>query len=125
MKKIIGIIVVGVAVIIAYDTLSSLISVSTGIPYGLFSFGSLLIYVLFGFLVARNSKWFLGAGAGAIMGLFESTVGWAISWYIGPGKSTIEMNGLLIAATIIFVVMFSSVFGLVGGLGSLLLKRNA
>src|SRR5687767_5139606 len=102
--KVVGIIVIGVLLVVVFDVAASLIAVSTGIPYFTFAIGSLLIYVLFGFLTGLYSKWFYGAAAGAVIGLVESTLGWAISWYIGPGKPEIEMNVLLIAGTIIVLV---------------------
>ena len=125
MRKNIQTIVIGSLVIVAYDALASAISTFTGFPYGLFSVGSSLICLLFGFLIGRNSRWFFGAAAGAFIGLVESTVGWAISWYIGPGKPTMELNGLMIVATIIFVVAVGAFLGFIGGLGSLVLKRSA
>jgi hypothetical protein len=125
MRNVIRLILIGAVVIIAYDFLSALISSITGIQYAFFSVGSFLLYVIFGFLAGLNSKWFQGIVAGAVMGLAESTIGWAISWYLGPGKPSIEMNVLLIAGTIIFVVLLASILGLIGGLVSLLFKRSA
>ena len=116
---------IGVVSIVGFDLVASLISVATGFPYAAFIFGSLFIYLLYGFLVGRYSKWYFGALAGAVIGFAECTAGWAISWYIGPGKPEVELNNLIIAITIIFLVIFATLVGLVGGLGSLLFKRSA
>ena len=118
-------ILIGSAFIVAYDFLSALMSTATGIQYGFFSVGSFILYTVFGILVGLNSKWFLGLFAGAVMGLVEATIGWTVSWYMGPGKPTVEINTLSIAATIVVVVLLASILGFVGGLISLLFKRSA
>ena len=125
MKNVINTIFAGSLVVVAYDAMAAAISAVWGISYGLFSIGSLLIYLVFGFLSGRKSQWFFGAIAGAVIGLTESTVGWMISWYIGPGKPTTEMNGLMITVAIIFVIVNAGILGLIGGLASLFLKRSA
>lgn len=116
---------IGIAVTLLYDTLGALISHSAGINYGWFAFGSLGLYLIFGFLVAKRSWWVYGAAAGAVIGLVESTLGWAISWMIGPGKPSVEVNALTIAVTVAFVTVSAAAVGFVGGVLSLLMKRNA
>lgn len=125
MKEVIKIIVLGAIVVVTYDTVTALVSQSSNISYGLFSIGSFLIYLIFGFLVARKSRWFAGIVAGTVLGLVDSTLGWAISWNLGPGKPEFEMNAIFVAATIVSVVVLASIFGLMGGALSLLGKRSA
>ncbi|MGH9946541.1 MAG: hypothetical protein ACRD6X_05015 [Pyrinomonadaceae bacterium] len=125
MKKTLTLTLAGMFGIVIYDFISAFISSSTGISYGFFSVGSFLLYILFGFLVGRTSRWYFGTIAGAMLGLAESTVGWAISWNLGPGKLDVEMNAIFIALTIVFVIILATIFGLIGGLCSLLIKRNA
>jgi hypothetical protein len=126
MNKVFRTIMLGAALIVAYDTLTALLSAATGISYGLFSIGSFLIYILFGFLVGRHSRWYLGAVSGAVIALAESTIGWAISWYIGPGKPPIEIDAsATVIGVIALVIPFGAFLGLIGGLLSLAVRRNA
>jgi hypothetical protein len=124
MRKFAPIIAVGVITVILFDISASVLSSYLGLSYGYFSIGSFLIYLAFGFLGARVSSWFYGSVVGAILGLADSTIGWAISWSIGPGRPEMEMNGLLIAITVLFVMVYGAVVGLIGGALSLLKKRD-
>jgi len=126
MRKAIQIAGYGAVAIVLYDALTAVISVSTGISYDWFAFGSLLIYFACGYLAARVSKWIFGAMAGALIALAESTLGWAISWAIGPGKLPEEMSiAVMVVGVILMVVPSGALVGLLGGLVTLLYKRDA
>ncbi len=124
MKEAIKIALFGAIVLLVFDTVTSFLSLVTTISYGWFSIGSSVLYVLFGYLVARRSKWFFGGIVGALLGLVDSTLGLAISWNIGPGKPDVEMNLVLIVVTGIFVTIFAAVHGLIGGAATLLKTTN-
>lgn len=125
MNDLVRLALVGAAIVLAFDTVAAVLSRAIGIEYGWFSLGSFSIYVLFGYLVARKSKWFYGGIVGAFLGLVESTIGWMISWYIGPGRLTAEIDSFLIAVTIILVVGVAAVLGLIGGATSLFKRPGA
>jgi len=125
MKEFVKLALIGAIVIFLFDAVSAFISRSTGLAYAWFSIGSFLIQAGFGFLVGTRTKWFFGALMGAVLGLVESTLGWVISWNIGPGKPEIEMNPVLIAVTIVFVIITAAIVGLFGGALSLLARRDA
>ena len=125
MNSIFRTILLGAAVILVYDTLTAIVSATTGVSYGLFSIGSFAIYILFGFLVGRRSRWPWGVLAGALIALVETTIGWAISWSLGPGRPSAEVGPMAVIAVIPLVVLFGAVFGLIGGLLSLIVGRNA
>lgn len=125
MNRVTRIILLGAVVIVAYDTMTALVSAGFGISYGLFSIGSFLIYFLFGLLTALKSRWLVGALAGAVIGFAEATVGWAISWAVGPGKPPVDMDAVAIIATIALVIPIGAFLGLLGGLFSLIGRRNA
>ncbi len=118
-------IVIGIIAVLLFDTLTAVISSSTGLRYEWFSIGSAIIAILFGFLVARQSRWFVGGLAGALLGFADSTVGWMISWTIGPGRPEPEMSIAEIFFVIIFVTVETAVLGLVGGALSLVKRTNA
>ncbi len=111
----------GVAVLV-FDAASAIVSVLTGIDYAWFSIGSFMLYLCFSFLASRRSKWFFGSATGAFLGVVDSTLGWAISSSIGPGKVA-DMHLGLIVITIISVILVGAVLGLIGG-GLSLLKRS-
>lgn len=125
MNSAIKIVLMGALVVLGYDTAASALSQATGFTYEWFSIGSSVLYVLFGYLAARRSKWFFGGLVGAFLGLVDSTLGWAISWTIGPGKPDIEMTPVLIAFTVIFVMIVGAILGQFGGLITLFKKQNA
>lgn len=129
MKKLIPIMTLGMVAVVTYDAVTAFIALSANFPYEWFSLGSFIIYAFFGFLGARRSKWFLGAVVGGFVGLADSTVGWAVSWNIGPGRPDIDMNlplfAIAIAITIAIAVSLAAVLGLVGGALSLIGKPDA
>ncbi|HEV8593572.1 MAG TPA: hypothetical protein VGQ55_15815 [Pyrinomonadaceae bacterium] len=125
MKSFLSVVLVGVVFVLLYDSIGALISRSTGFAYGWLAIGSLALYAVFGFLAGRKSGWAYGLAGGAFLGLIDSTIGWTISWMIGPGKPSTEMNAVMILVTVIFVTISAGVFGLIGGLTSLLGKRDA
>lgn len=125
MKGITKIALVGAISVLLLDTVASFLALWFGINYLWFSLGSFLLYLSFGYLGARHSKWFLGAVVSMFMALVESTLGWAISWQIGPGKSTEEMGPIVIMMTIVFVMVTGGILGLIGGALSLLKKSDA
>ena len=49
------------------------------------------------------------------MGLVDSTLGWYISWTMGPGKPEIDMDATMIIATIIIVTLLAAFIGMIGG----------
>jgi len=124
-QEVIKILVFGAVVVVGYDTLASIISLLTGIRYDVFALGSFLISLTFGFLLARKTKWYYGALSGAVNGLTEATLGWAISWSIGPGKPDFATDGVMIVIIAVLAINIGAVLGLVGGLFSLLFRRDA
>lgn len=111
------------AVILAFDALASFISQTFQINYGLFSIGSILIYIGIGFFGRKYGNLSLGIISAAITGLIEATLGWYISWVIGPGRIEGEFDWLIVFSGIIINVLTASLFGLIGGLVSYFISR--
>src|SRR5882757_4191122 len=79
----------GVAAILLFDLVASVASRALPFPYVRATAGSYAIYFLIGLLVARtagSSPVRAAAIAAGIAGLAEASLGWAISWQIGPGR---------------------------------------
>ncbi len=112
-------------VMVAYDAVASGVSRVAGIEYRYFMFGSLLLCGLIGFFVSWRTSFVWGIVAGFVAGLAESTLGWAVSLWIGPttaiAQETITTD--LILFTIFVVTMSSMFFAAVGSSIAALAKR--
>jgi hypothetical protein len=119
--------IVGVAAILLFDAGGAMASLVLGFPYALLSLGSFLIQATVGFLATRASSLRVGVAVATGVAAVESTIGWSISWAIGPGRPATELRsvGLVIAAAII-VTVTGTICGLLGGgLARLLTRRQA
>lgn len=86
MNSLAALLALGVVAVILFDLIASLASRFLGVPYVLATVGSFLIYAVIGFFVGRTATPVEAAVVCAAVGLTESTVGWYVSWIIGPGK---------------------------------------
>ena len=86
MKPISRILVYGAIAVVLYDAVFSLASRTLGFDYSNASVGSYLIYGITGFFAARVLGWKGAALAGVVLGLVDATIGWGVSWLIGPGR---------------------------------------
>ena len=108
----------GAVAVVAFDALASLASRITGVAYGRAIIGTLIIYAGIGFLAARTTTRApvrMAAGTGLVLGLTDTTSGWATSWLIGPGR----VKGLTIASwvlTAVLVVLMSAGVATAGGI---------
>lgn len=118
MKQLISVVLSGALAVILFDTLASFISRKFQISYGLFSIGSFFIYICVGFFGAKYGDLMRAVIIAGIIGVIDSTIGWYISWIIGPGQTNIELTVVNIASIIIFVTITALLFGLVGALFS-------
>ena len=125
MKSVIRIALIGAIAVLVLDTVASLLALWLHADYGWFSLASFGLYVIFGYLAAKRSRWFMGPVVAMFMAVVESTLGWAISWQIGPGKPTEELGVVVIVVTIALVAVAAGFFGLIGGALSLLKKKHA
>ena len=115
MKNVLWLILIGAAAILFYDAIGAIASLSLGFNYYWLIFGSTVIYAMVGYFSANKKNVFIGAAAGAVMGLLDSTLGWYISWTLGPGRPDIEMDAIMIISTIFFVTILAGFIGLIGG----------
>ena len=103
------------AVIVAFDIAASLVSRHSGVPYSRFAYGSFLIQAGTGFVARRASQPFLEAMfLGTWVGVIEATIGWAASWWIGPGRPTGMSTPTTVAFAIVYVAVLATVFGALG-----------
>ena len=114
------------AVMVAYDAVASAVSRVAGLEYSYFMFGSLLLCGLIGFFVSWRTSFIWGIVAGFVAGLAESTLGWAVSTWIGPTTKAApeSITTDLILFTIFVVMMSSAFFAAVGSGVAELIKRS-
>jgi ascorbate-specific PTS system EIIC-type component UlaA len=79
---------VAAATVIVFDALGATASRVVGFNYESLFPVSLLIYATAGYLAARRGGIKAALLCGVIVGLTDATVGWAVSWLIGPGRSS-------------------------------------
>ena len=111
------IVTIGIVVVLAFDTIASFASISLNFPYEYASVGSGLIYCTIGYLVFRCCGLARSIGAALLVELVDATLGWFISWQIGPGALPSEQATIpIIAVTIVTVLVFAIICAFVGAI---------
>lgn len=109
------VVISGMVVVVLFDAVGSLASKQFGFSYVLLIPGSLLIYGIVAALVAQRREWLLGLFAALAIAFTDLTLGWAVSWLIGPGKPEAGLT----AVTVIGAAMTAFVLGgLAGSVGA-------
>ena len=105
----------GVLAVLTFDTVASFASVGFGFPYEYAAVGSVLIYGTVGYVVFRRLGLLSAVGAALLVEVVDATLGWYISWQIGPGALPAEQTTTaVIATTIVFVLIFAAVCAVIG-----------
>ena len=105
----------GVVVVLVFDTVASFASKGLGFPYWYASIGSVLIYAMVGYFTYRQSGLVRAVVAAVLVELVDATLGWFISWQIGPGALPADqVSTPIIAETIVFTLIFAAVCALIG-----------
>ena len=114
-------------VVIAFDAVSSIASLALGFPYTYAAIGSAIIYIILAFYCARKFGFLAAVLLGAVMGITDSTIGWAVSWFIGPGRLPVgTLTPLIWLISAAFVVFLGAIYGVVGGgIGALISRQRA
>jgi tetrahydromethanopterin S-methyltransferase subunit D len=104
-------------VVLVFDIAASLTSLGTGLPYAWFTIGSVVIYLAVGYMGAPRFGVRSAAGATVLVALVEATLGWAVTWFIGPGQlpdPDASISVFLISGAI-GALIFGGIMGLLGG----------
>ena len=118
---------VGIVCVLAFDTVASLTSLATGIPYVWFTIGSIIIYFLFSYFAAPVFGLGKAVLATVLLAMVDGSAGWAISWVIGPGQYSVEGMGPvgLVVSTVVGMAIWGCLFGVVGGgVGRMRMRRG-
>ena len=115
MNQFLKIVGAGMAAILVFDIAASFASKGLGFPYSYASFGSMLIYASVGYFSFLHFRLSSAIGAAVLVGLVDATLGWFISWQIGPGALPAEQaSTIVIVTTIVFVIIFAAVCTVIG-----------
>jgi hypothetical protein len=116
MKKQYEILVVGVLAVGLLDTIGSVASRLLDFHYSFLSPVSFLIYGTTSFFAARSKDLKTGALFGAILGLFDSTIGLTISILLGANTGDYsQLTAILWVVTVIVMTGVGALVGLIGG----------
>ena len=116
------IVIGGMLAVILFDTVGSFAAKGFGFDYALLIPGSLLIYGTVAAMVARRRDWVAGLVAATALAFTDVTIGWAVSWLIGPGKPEFDLTPM----TVIGAGMTAFVLGgLAGAVGAWIGVRKA
>jgi len=116
MQSTILILVVGVLAVLTLDTIGSIASRQFGFHYGSLSVISWLIRIAVVFLSARYGSLSLSFLTGGSVAFIDATLGWYISWIIGPGRPKKKISNTLMARTVLIVTFTGAALGFIGGL---------
>jgi hypothetical protein len=102
--------------VLLFDIVASLASRSSGIPYVYASVGSFLIYATIGYLVFSRRGLEAAVGAALLVELVDATLGWFISWQIGPGALSILLftQPIVLVAIIVAILLFAVISAVIG-----------
>ena len=121
--------VVGLAAagILGYDVLWSLVyralpGVRPGLEVVLAVVGCVIPFVI-GAVLARWEAPSRAMLLTAVVGAVDSTLGWAISWWIGPGRTEIADEASVVVHVGLTIVMVVAVYGVLGLAGAALGRR--
>ena len=122
--------IAAVVLVLAFDAVGSAASRRWGFRYGRLAPVSYLIYFGIGFVAARIGDTDASLLVGATVAAVDASLGWAISWAIGPGRSEWSQSGrpLTVGRAVQVFVMTTLICGslaLVGGLVSALLQPTS
>jgi hypothetical protein len=81
------IVLVGAIAILLFDALASLAARTLKFPYVYATVGSWLIYAGVAFAVGQRASVPTAVVETMLVGFVEATLGWRISWLIGPGRT--------------------------------------
>lgn len=122
MSPFVRVVLIAAATILTYDAVAATASRVRGFPYGSAGAGSWLIYAGAAFFATRatGSLW-MGVLAAVAAGLVDSTAGWLISAWIGPGRPEPGATPGAIAAVVVAVPLMAGAVGLAGAIAARLL----
>jgi hypothetical protein len=125
MRRVLPIILVGVAVLVSMDIVGAITGRPLGFPYSRLGVVSLLIYFGVGALSSWRGSFSDGLAAAIIVGLLDGTVGPLAAWMVGAGPvgQPVTEPGIF-AYQIAVVTGTAAAVGLIGAAAGTWLERR-
>jgi hypothetical protein len=113
-----AIITIGCFAALVFDLLGATASRWLGFQYSRLAPGSYALYTATSVVAAHVGPFWIGIVAGATVAFVEATIGWAISWRIGPGRppASTSLSRTRIMRVVGIVTMTGAAFGLLGAI---------
>jgi hypothetical protein len=113
-----SVVAIGCLAVLVFDALGATASRWLRFRYSRLAPGSYALYSATSVVAAHLGPAWIGVVAGAAVALVEATIGWAISWWIGPGRPSapIALSRARVIRIIALVTLTGAAFGLVGAL---------
>jgi hypothetical protein len=125
VKPLTRILLVAAVVVLVFDTVGAIASSRLGFAYSSLSPISMFIYAAAGFAAGRLAGLKAAVSIGSAVAMIEATLGWFISWQIGPGRPPAEYSGVgAVLIAIMIVIATGAIFGLLGGGAARLVRRR-
>jgi len=118
------IILVGAAIVVAFDAVASLLLPWLGASLAWMFLGESLLYFGVGFASGRIGGLVAGARSGAAVAAVDATVGWAITWVIGTGRVS-RLTPFGVAVVLLTMITTGVVAGSAGAFAARLLGRRS
>jgi hypothetical protein len=103
--------------VLVFDLIAASASRFFGFPYVRATIGSFLIYGAVGYVVARTATQNTLPSvllAGMVIGLIDATLGWGVSWFVGPGRPKTQLTPARWFMTALIVMATSSLLAITG-----------
>ena len=107
MKYVYKVILFGFLLLFLLDVIGSIISTKFNFPYSYFLPLSLLIYILIPVLVTKQNGLKFGILSGALLGFFDSTIGWKISLFLRADTALVNESSNVVW---IFIIIVNTIF---------------
>ena len=74
-----------------------------------------MLYTIVGYLASKGGPFYPAILAALFVAVVDVTLGWYISWIIGPGRIESGLDTNMVISSVGFTVAFSATFGCIGG----------
>jgi len=119
-----AILIGGMVAVIVFDALGAFASKRLGFGYALLIPGSLLIYGTVAALVARRRDVGEGLLAALALAITDLTLGWTVSWFIGPGRPAGGVTIMSVLGAVITAFVLAGLAGTIGGWIGIRFRRS-
>jgi hypothetical protein len=101
--------------VVLFDAVASAASLALNFAYSIAAIGSMLIYGTLGYFAYRIGGMGICLRIALAVGLVDATLGWGVSWVIGPGELPADQRSApIIVAAVAFAIAADVLAALIG-----------